>query len=212
MITSMRLFSKIQDRFGAMKWMHSGSRYFQLELGTRHRTYVQPARLILIVTCAIVGVGGLWSLANALVAWKNLQEVRERVAQVRLQDTQLLMAARGEGIDLSDASLRQLPAEVALANRFLAKRNFSWTQFLAGLEEVIPPNVSIRGVRLDPGSTAIHMTGVAATVEDITALTLSLQTHPVFHDPQLGEHVTGADGLVEFDLRLKYNAKGGKTT
>jgi Tfp pilus assembly protein PilN len=100
--------------------------------------------------------------------------------------------------------LRQLPEEVSLANQLLAKRNFSWTQFLSGLEEVIPPRVSIKGVRLDPASAVIYLTGAAATVEDITALTLKLQSHAVFHDPVLGEHHLGSNGLVEFDLKLKY--------
>jgi len=48
------------------------------------------------------------------------------------------------------------------------------------------------------------MTGAAVTVEDVTALTLKLQSHPVFHDPVLGQHHLGSDGLVEFDLKLKY--------
>ncbi|HEX9137839.1 MAG TPA: hypothetical protein VF905_12965, partial [Nitrospirota bacterium] len=68
--------------------------------------------------------------------------------------------------------------------------------------------VSIKGVRLDPESAVIHMIGAAVTVEDVTALTLKLQSHPVFHDPVLGQHHTGGDGLVEFDLKLKYRPQG----
>jgi Tfp pilus assembly protein PilN len=93
---------------------------------------------------------------------------------------------------------------VALANQLLTKRNFSWTQFLSGLEEAIPARVSIKSVRLDPASAVIHMTGAAVTVEDVTGFTLKLQSHPVFHDPVLGQHHLGGDGLVEFDLMLKY--------
>jgi hypothetical protein len=48
------------------------------------------------------------------------------------------------------------------------------------------------------------MTGAAVTVEDVTGFTLKLQSHPVFHDPVLGQHHLGGDGLVEFDLMLKY--------
>ncbi len=109
---------------------------------------------------------------------------------------------------MSPASLQRLPAEVALANQLLAKRNFSWTQFLSGLEEAIPARVAIKSVRLDPGSAMIHLTGAAITVEDVTALALKLQNHPVFRDPVLGQHHAGSDGLVEFDLALKYRPRG----
>jgi hypothetical protein len=149
-------------------------------------------------------VWACWSTAEALLAFQGLHETEARLNQARAQDQQLIDEARAAGIDLSEAALRQLPGEVALANQLLTKRNFSWTQFLSGLEEAIPPRVSIKSVRLDPASAVIHMTGAAVTVEDVTGFTLKVQSHPVFHDPVLGQHHLGGDGLVEFDLMLKY--------
>jgi len=49
---------------------------------------------------------------------------------------------------------------------------------------------------------------LAVTVEDVTALTVTLQDHPVFRDPVLDQHRVGADGLVEFDLTLRYRQPG----
>lgn len=198
----------IANRIGSFRWQAGGARYFHLELGSRHRAYLSPVRLLLLMTAVGLGAWVSWSAAEAVFAFRDLREIQVRLDQVRVQDQQLIAQARGEGIDLSEAALRQLPSEVALANQLLAKRNFSWTQFLSGLEEAIPVRVSIRGVRLDPGSAVIHMTGAAVTVEDVTALTLRLQSHPVFHDPVLGQHHIGSDGLVEFDLKLKYRPQG----
>ena len=127
---------------------------------------------------------------------------------VRTQDHQLLAVAQQESIDLSGPALQQLPAEVSLANQLLTKRHFSWTQFLSALEAAIPQHVSIKSIRLDPGSAVVHMTGLAVTVEDVTALTVTLQDHPVFRDPVLGQHRVGPDGLVEFDLTLRYRQPG----
>src|SRR5262245_37002005 len=202
------IIEKIANRVGSFRWQTRGSRYFDLELGSRYRAYVAPVRLLLLWT----GLGlGIWlsiSAAESLFAFRDLHEIQARLDQARLHDQQLISEARAEGIDLSEAALRQLPAEVALANQLLAKRNFSWTQFLSGLEEAIPARVSIKGVRLDPASAVIHMTGAAVSVEDVTALALKLQSHPVFHDPVLGQHHIGGDGLVEFDLKLKYRPQG----
>lgn len=202
------IITHIANRIGSFRWQTGGARYFHLELGSRHRAYLAPVRLLLLVTALGLGIWVSWSAAEALFAFRDLHEIQARLDQARAQDQQLITEARGEGIDLSEAALRQLPGEVALANQLLAKRNFSWTQFLSGLEEVIPARVSIKGVRLDPGSAVIHMTGAAVTVEDVTALTLKLQSHPVFHDPVLGQHHIGGDGLVEFDLKLKYRPQG----
>lgn len=202
------VLTQIADRIGSFRWQTGGMRYFRLELGSRHRAYVEPVRLVLQAVCLGLAVWMLWCAAQTAIAFRDLREIQARLDQVRAQDRQLLAEAQGEGIDLSETSLRQLPDEVGLANQLLAKRNFSWTQFLSGLEEAIPPRVSIKSVRLDPGSAVIHLTGAAVTVEDVTALTLRLQTHPVFHDPVLGQHHAGNDGLVEFDLKLRYRPQG----
>jgi Tfp pilus assembly protein PilN len=202
------LIGTIANRVGSIRWRTGGARYFDLELGTRHRGYVAPARLLLLWAAIGLGIWIAVSGAETLFALHDLHELQARLDQARQLDQQLMNEAREEGFDLSEAALRQLPSEVALANQLLAKRNFSWTQFLSGLEEVIPARVSIKGVRLDPVSSVIHMTGAAGSVEDVTALTLKLQSHPVFHDPVLGQHHLGGDGLVEFDLKLKYRPQG----
>jgi Tfp pilus assembly protein PilN len=131
-------------------------------------------------------------------------DIQSRLDHVRMQDQQLLAEAQQGGIDFSWLSLQQLPVEVNLANQLLAKRYFSWTQFLSALEAAIPQHVSIKSIRLDSGSAVVHITGLAATVEDVTALTVTLQDHAVFRDPVLDQHRVGVDGLVEFDLTLHY--------
>ena len=196
--------TRIADRIGSFRWQTGGTTYFHVELGNRSRRYVAPARVALQAVAIGLGLLVSWNVVQTWLAFQNLQELQARLEDAREQDQRLLKEAQAAGFDLSEAALQRLPAEVALANQLLAKRNFSWTHFLSGLEEAIPPRVSIKGVRLDPASAVIHMTGAAVTVEDVTALTLKLQSHPVFHDPVLGQHHLGSDGLVEFDLKLKY--------
>ena len=198
------IITSIADRIGSFRWQTGGTKYFHLEMASRHRPYLAPLRVLLKATTLGLIVWACWSTAEALLAFQGLHETEARLNQARAQDHQLIDEARAAGIDLSEAALRQLPGEVALANQLLTKRNFSWTQFLSGLEEAIPPRVSIKSVRLEPASAVIHMTGAAVTVEDVTGFTLKLQSHPVFHDPVLGQHHLGGDGLVEFDLMLKY--------
>jgi hypothetical protein len=204
--------TRIADRIGSFRWQTGGARYFHIELGSRYRAYLAPARFVLQSVVIVLGLLLSWNMSQTWFALEGLRESQARLDHARDEDQQLLKEAQAEGLDLSEAALRRLPGEVALANQLLAKRNFSWTHFLSGLEEAIPARVSIKGVRLDPASAVIHMTGAAATVEDVTALTLKLQSHPVFHDPVLGQHHLGSDGLVEFDLKLKYRPQEHERT
>jgi len=183
--------------------------YFHIELSSRYRWYLAPLRLVLMVGCGVLGAMLVWDVAQTIMAYQEAHAIQVRLERVREQDQQLLAEAKQEEIDLSESSLQRLPAEVALANQLLAKRNFSWTQFLSGLEEAIPPRVAIESVRLDPGSSVIHLTGSAVSLEDITALTVKLQDHPTFRDPVLGQHRAGSTGLVEFDLMLRYRPSHG---
>lgn len=185
-----------------------GGRYLRLDLASRYRWYVGPLRSGLIALCLALVLWIGWTIAQAVGLFSDLRGMQARLDQVRGQDAQLIAGAEDEGIDLSASSLRQLPAEVELANQLLGKRNFSWTQFLTGLEDTIPQRVSIRSVGLDPASAMVHLTGAAVTVEDVTALTMKLRDHPVFNEPALGQHHTGGDGLVEFELSVKYHPQG----
>jgi len=184
------------------------ARYFHIELSSRYRWYVAPARLVLVALSGIVGVSILWSVTQTVMTMRDRNEMQTGLDHVHMQDRQLLAEAQQEGIALSGPSLQQLPAEVSLANQLLTKRQFSWTQFLSALEAAIPQRVSIKSIRLDAGSTVVHMTGLAVKVEDVTALTVTLQDHAVFRDPVLGQHRLGPDGLVEFDLTLRYRQPG----
>jgi Tfp pilus assembly protein PilN len=151
----------------------------------------------------------IWDVAQTTMEYQEARAIQASLERVREQDQQLLAEAKQQEIDLSEPSLQGLPAEVGLANQLLAKRNFSWTRFLSGLEEAIPPRVAIESVRLDPGSAVVHLTGSAVSLEDVTALTVKLQDHPTFRDPVLGQHRMGSTGLVEFDLMLRYRSPQG---
>ncbi|HET7909427.1 MAG TPA: PilN domain-containing protein [Nitrospira sp.] len=201
---NLPIITRIADRIGSFRWQTGGRHYFRIELANRHRAYLAPTRFLLQLGAIALFSCASWTAAQTWMALQDIREMQARIDEARAEDLQLINEAKAEGLDVSEAALRRLPAEVSLANQLLAKRNFSWTSFLSGLEEAIPPRVSIKGVRLDPVSAVIHMTGAAATVEDVTALTLKLQSHSVFHDPVLGEHHLGDDGLVIFDLKLKY--------
>ena len=204
-----KVFYAFAGRLNSLLVKPGGTRYFHIELSSRHRWYVGPTRLMLVVLSWTLGSAILWCLTQTVLTIRERHDMQASLDQLRMQDQQLLTEVQQEGMDFSGPSLQQLPAEVSLANQLIAKRHFSWTRFLSSLETTIPQHVSIKSIRLEPGSTVVHMIGLALTVEDVTALTVTLQDHNVFHDPVLGQHHVGPDGLVEFDLTLRYQQADG---
>jgi Tfp pilus assembly protein PilN len=198
----------LTGRANSILLMPGGARYFHVELSSRYRWYLAPARLMLVALSGVIGIAIFWCVIQIVMTIRDRRDMQADLDQVRMHDDQLLAHAQQEGMDLSGSSLQKLQTEVSLANQLLTKRHFSWTQFLSALEAVIPQHVSIKSIRLDPGSAVVHMTGLAVTVEDVTALTITLQDHAVFRDPVLGQHRVGPDGLVEFDLTLRYRQPG----
>ena len=178
---------------------------FHINLSSRYRSTVAPLRAALVTGCVLLLLGILWSLGQAGLGYWHVQTMSAELDRIRQQDTQLIAEARQEGIDLSEGVVQRLPAEVDLANLLIEKRAFSWTRFLAGLEQAIPPRLVLSSVRLEQGGTKVHLLGSAVSLEDITAFTVGLQDHPTFKDPVLAQHGVGPNGLVEFDVTLRYS-------
>lgn len=178
---------------------------FHINLSSRYRSAMAPIRAVLVPGCAVLLLGIVWSLGQAGVGYRDARTMSAELDRIRQQDTQLIAEARQEGIDLSESVVQHLPAEVELANLLIEKRAFSWTKFLTGLEQVIPPRLVLSSVRLEQGGTSVHLLGSAVSLEDITAFTVGLQDHPTFKDPVLAQHRVGTNGLVEFDVTLRYS-------
>ncbi len=182
--------------------------HFHINLSSRYRPSLAPLRVVLVGCCVVLLLGILWNCGQAVLGYQASWAISAELDRVRQQDDQLVVEARQEGIDLSEGALQRLPTEVALANQLLEKRTFSWTKFLTGLEQAIPPRLALSSVRLDAGGTSVHLTGTAMSLEDITAFTVGLQDHPTFKDPVLAQHRMGTNGLVEFDVTLRYRREG----
>lgn len=183
-------------------------RYFEINLSRRYRPYIAPIRLGLVVVCGLLLCGVLWDVGRAAIGLTESRKIRAELERVLEEDRRLVVQAQQEGIDLSDRLVKQLPAEVRLANELLEKRTFSWTAFLTGLESAISPRLAISSVRMETGSSLVHLTGTAVRLDDVTAMTVELQHHPVFRDPVLAQHRVDANGLVEFAVTLRYERGG----
>jgi len=177
---------------------------FRINLSSHREMHAGALRLaLMLLSLAFIG----------LFAWdyQRLQEVQaetgvaeQALVRARDQDRRLQADARAEGLDLSDPALQRMAKDVAFANQLIAKRAFSWTHFLGDLEEAIPPRVAINTVRLDIKESAIALNGTASSLKDLTALIISLEDHPAFHDAVLTQHHVQDNTLVDFILTVRY--------
>ncbi|HET9963365.1 MAG TPA: PilN domain-containing protein [Nitrospiraceae bacterium] len=181
--------------------------YFAINLSSRYRWYLAPARLGIIVLVGII-LGGIgWDIWRSVLVWQELQSIQDALEQVQERDRAVLKEAQQQGIDLSEAALQVLPKEIEFANQLIEKRAFSWTNFLTELEQAIPPRIAVNSIRLEPTNGTILLNGAARALEDVTTLTVAFQDHPRFKDPVLGQHRDAGNGIVEFDLSIRYRSR-----
>lgn len=177
---------------------------FRINLSSRYRAYVAPARVgLLVLSVLLVGLIA-WNYQYAKVTRAQAAEVEEAVARVRDNDRQIQRQAQAEGLDVSDAALQKLPTEVAFANQLIDKRVFSWTHLLKDLEEAVPERIAIQSVRLDFKTLVISLNGSAESLKDLTAFIISLEKHPAFKDTLLANHSETDKGLFQFNLAVRY--------
>ncbi|MGQ0812279.1 MAG: PilN domain-containing protein [Nitrospiraceae bacterium] len=187
-----------------MRPRYRNQRVFSINLSSRHRAYLKPARLGLMILVLIIVVAVAWDVIEIGIAAIETHNIESALERVKEQDQHLLAEAAKQGIDLSDGAMQRLSGEVTFANQLIGKRVFSWTQFLTELEQAIPSRLAINSIRLDAGTWTIRLTGSALSLEDVTALTVALQDHATFKDPVLGQHRDSENGLVDFDLAVRY--------
>ena len=201
-------FGPLIEQLGHIPMLGGAHDYFHINLSSRCRPAIAPVRTALVGSCAALLLGIFWNSGQAILEYQSAWTISAELDRVRQQDEQLVVEARQEGIDLSEGALQRLSTEVALANQLLEKRMFSWTKFLTGLEQAIPSRLALSSVRLDTGGTMVHLTGTAMSLEDITAFMVGLQDHPLFKDPVLAQHRVGVNGLVDFDVTIRYRREG----
>ena len=178
--------------------------FFAINLSGRYRWYIEPTRLVAWLFSGLVCLAILWDVVQAWGVGQEIAIMQAAFDQVRAQDRELCARAGQQGLDLSESAIQLLPKEVDFANQLIAKRGFSWTRFLAELEQVIPARIAINSIRLDQTNSVVHLTGSSLSLEAVTALTVTFQDHPRFKDPVLGQHRDAGNGVVEFDLSLRY--------
>lgn len=198
---------RIQQALSRIGQSAPRDRLFVLNLSGRYRWYIGPARVLIMFVSVLLCLVMAWDLREAWDIQQDLETMTATLARVQEQDRELLAKVGREGMDLSDAAIQLLPKEVAFANQLIAKRGFSWTRFLSELEQSIPPRIAVNSIRLDPANSVVHLTGSALNLEDVTALTVMFQDHARFKDPVLGQHRDAGNGLVEFDLSLRYKSR-----
>ncbi|MBS0156471.1 MAG: PilN domain-containing protein [Nitrospira sp.] len=181
---------------------------FEINVSSRYRVGVASCRIWLISGCVGLLVSVAWNIWQGVLIYEESQVIAAELERVRQMDQAVIAESRKEGIDLSAGALKRLSSEVDLANQLLEKRTFSWTTFLTELERTIPPRLVLTSVRLDQSSKTVQLTGTAVSLEDIMAFTVGLHNHATFKDPVLAQHRVGSNGLVEFDVSVRYRQTG----
>src|SRR5262245_41762780 len=75
------VLTRFADRIGSFRWQTRGTTYFHIELGSRHRAYVAPSRILLQLASLGLGLWLSWNVAQTFITVQNLQEIQARLDQ-----------------------------------------------------------------------------------------------------------------------------------
>lgn len=160
------------------------------------RLSVAPST-IRVVRLAQWVLSGILAIACALAGWwwwdSHLLEdeaARYVLATTRTEELnrQFTAQMQREQLTLTSQQMATIKQDVAFINQLADKRAFSWTQLLSDLEEALPPATSIGKIQLNMKESMVTFDGLAARMQDVHALMVSLQTRPAFSHPVLHHH------------------------
>ncbi|MBL8075571.1 MAG: PilN domain-containing protein [Nitrospira sp.] len=196
-----------------------------------------PSRSLSIAPgCLPVLRGVQWGLAGLLLGsslltammWMTRQAIDDdatRYAEAGERTTALNQAFTAQlerdQLTLSAAQVAGIQQEIRVVNQLAEKRDFSWTQLLADLEEALPSGISVSRIQRDGNTSALTITGHVTGMDTLQRLLSALQAHAGFHDPVLHRHdlseSSGSAGRgvrdssgVDFSVTVQYRGMGGK--
>src|SRR4249920_297292 len=79
----------------------ASSGVFAINLSSRYRWYLAPARLVIMLLAGAIGVATLWDISQAWLVWQDVESMEAALNQVQERDRELLKEAQQEGLDLS---------------------------------------------------------------------------------------------------------------
>ena len=105
----------------------------------------------------------------------------------------------------SPQGISVLSKQVAFANEIIRNKAFSWTGLLSDLENVIPPNISLKSILPSAKSETIHLSGTSLKLTDVTRLMNRLEASGRFSDALLADQKDTKEGRVEFSMTVRYH-------
>jgi Tfp pilus assembly protein PilN len=165
---------------------------FAINLATRKPG---PTVLSAVVIAVIAGIALIYSIYNIYDFAINRREtavLKESIA--RMQEK-----LKTEGKDAR---------RLAAIGDIMARKGFSWTTLLTALEETLPPNVSLTGIKAETKGGAVVIDGMAFSANDVLQFVSALSARGDFTDVFLLRHSQENREAVLFTVSGSYREEG----
>ncbi len=178
----------------------------KLTLNLASRSYLnrRALRFSYLTISAVLLLLLLFNLYGYLSAHDRVGLLNDRLADVDRQQ-QAETGTLAPKMTISEQE--QLIADVEFANDILKRDGFQWTLLLDRLEEVVPEQVYIRGIRPNYEEGSFGLSGSARNVAALRAFLDNLSKSPGFSDfyllQQALQEQQGGGGLIGFSIVVK---------
>lgn len=100
---------------------------------------------------------------------------------------------------------RDILSELQFANGLLDQKSFSWTSFFSSLEGVVPRNISISKIQLDPQGKGVQVEGRARFLKNLTQFIVNLEKAPRFQEVFLSNQKKDKEKMTQFLITFQYS-------
>ena len=144
---------------------------------------------------------------------REVADIRQEIATLETRQAKAERAAQTAKAALSSYRLSALAEESQGILRIVAEHRFAWTQLLARLERVLPPEVGLASMqpRFDPasGETVVDLALLARNREAIVRTVAALSKDAAFGRVRLRSEAvpdaSAAGDPVRFDIESSYH-------
>ena len=158
---------------------------FDLNLSTRPFPAYRATNIALATILVILIGLSAWQAAGFSRYSLRARSIRGAEQEARVEDESLKLreAELGSRLDRPESTAKL--NEIGFLNHLILRRNFSWTQLFAILEDMVPDNVHLTNltphVGVD-GKLTLSLDVKARSIADVTVFIKRLEQSPVFEN------------------------------
>jgi len=181
---------------------------FDLNLSTQPFPAYRLVNVALFVVFVLLLVVSVWQAYGFVQFSAMARDIRDNERNIRAEAESLgsHVASLNSTLDRPEASAKL--SEIGFLNGLIARKDLSWTRLFANLEEMVPDNVHLVGLKPDitqNGAVTLHLDVVGRSIADVSRFIEALEKSPEFENVVVSVEQKEPNAATDVNIALTAN-------